>query len=376
MGILPQTLQQTLQQTKTSLLEKKLLFSRIGKLESLPLPSPSLLNISTVLKSNPSDSTAITDVIQHDHVMLAQLLRLFYSTFPGVEAESIQTIVEMLAPEQLRTLSYIPRMLESFESGEEQEWNHSYSVKILMESLLADNEVENPALITAAHLHDIGKNVLRDWSPKKYKIIETHAQSSQNIPFYKLEDAVLQTNHAEVGGELLKNWNFPEAVWKPVAQHHDETVPEEYVFETALLQFVNWTDCRARGIECEPPSKDLLTAAGIQEIDSEGYLEAQKNLIANLRAANAGAIRKNMLNDLINAEHAASLAENAASGAPEKAEMEENLRSAALAAQQEVAEETAAEAEGPFDPGCYQAASMPGSVAKREAELLRKMGLK
>ncbi len=367
----------TLTTSRTALLEKRLLFARIRKLESLPLPSYSMLELSAIMKHHPGDFAALASAIGHDHVVLAQLWRLFYRVYPDMEPASVQSAVEMLQAEQLMTLLHIPRMLDSFGAMEEMEWNHSYSCRILMESILEDNGIVNPQLILAAHLHDIGKNVFRDWAPKKYTIVEKHAESSKNVPLYKLENAVLQTNHAEVGAELLKSWGFSEAVWKVVAQHHshEENLPEEYLFETALLQFVNYVDCRVRGIPCDPPNKKLMTAAHIAEIDENGYIGTQRTLIEKLRAGNAGAIRKNILNALVAAEKAA----NKLTGVDVKPDEDfQEMAEIQQAAEQELAglEEPAEEHHVEVDPENYHPGSVPSATAKREEELLRKMNLK
>ncbi len=382
MTSLPQTPQQS---SRTAQLEKKLLFSRIQKLESLPLPSYSMLELSAILKNQPADFAAIAATIGHDHVVLAQLWRLFYKAYPNVEPTSAQAAVEMLPEERLKSLLYVPRMLDSFDAMEEMEWNHSYTCRILMESILEDNGIVNPQLILAAHLHDIGKNVFRDWSPKKYKIVEKHAESSKNVPLYKLETAVLQTNHAEVGAELLKAWGFAEPVWKVVAQHHnhEDQLPEEYLFETALLQFVNYIDCRVREIPCDPPTKKLMNAARIAEIDESGYIGTQRALIEKLRAGNAGAIRKNMMNELIAAESAAQILTgidmDPCDVNEEEAELSEIEKAAAEitgvnlnAGSPEEEEEEMPKA----DPETYHPESVPASISKREEELLHKMGLK
>lgn len=367
--------QQAIPQTKISTLEKKMLFARIAKLESLPLPSYSMLELSNVLKGEVGDVDAIAASIAHDHVLLAQVYRLFYQTYPGVQPVSLTQIVETLPGDQLKSLIYVPRQLDSFEHTEEVEWNHSYSCKILMQSILEDNEIESPDLIVAAHLHDIGKNVFRDWSPKKYKLVENHAESSNNVPIYRLEDAVLQTNHAEVGAELLKAWDFPESIWMVVANHHKDQVPEKYPFETALLQFVNWIDCKARGIECEAPTKELMLAAGIEEIDADGYTQAQKNLIANLKSGNAGSIRKNVLNELLAAEQAALSVVAGKSGT--ESQQENQPEAAEQPEQPAKEEETGEQEEEEFDAEKYiAAASIPSNMAQREEELLRKMKLK
>ena len=289
---------------KTSQLEQKLLLARIKELESLPLPSCTMLELSTILKADPIDLNAVANCFAHDHVMLAQMLRIFYRSFPGVNPTSPLDAVAMLPIDRIQSLTYIPHILETFGDREEQEWNHAYSCRILMESILDDNGIDNPELIRAAHLHDIGKNVFRDWSPKKYKLVENHADASREVPLYKLENAVLQIDHAKAGAELLKAWGFSEAVWRVVEQHHnhDDDPPETFVFETALLQFVNYIDCKVRGIPCEPPSAKLMKKARIAEIDEEGYLGSQKALIDRLRANDNEAIRKSVVTKMLELE--------------------------------------------------------------------------
>lgn len=426
---------------KTSELEKKLLQARIKELEYLPLPSCTMLELSTILKTEPNNQEAIANCFAHDHVMLAQMLRIFYRSFPGVNPNSPLDAVAMLPLDRIHTLTYAPHILETFGEREEQEWNHAYTCRILMESILDDNGIDDPRLIRAAHLHDIGKNVFRDWSPKKYKLVEKHAESSREVPLYKLENAVLQIDHAHAGAELLKAWGFSEEVWQVVAQHHnhDDDPPENYVFETALLQFVNYIDCKVRGIPCEPPSQKLMKKARIAEIDEEGYLGAQKALIERLRANDNEAIRKSVIAKMVEAEKqaqeaaAAALAAEAARAevqeeaaetpqevipveapapaaaeAPQEALQEEaakkeengiafspRFRSASLsisagngftpAAAPATPEESLSSAlnaednimDNPeFDPEQYSSSAVPASTAKKEEELLKKMGLK
>ena len=400
---------------KTSQLEQKLLQARIKELESLPLPSCTMLELSTILKTDPIDLNAVANCFAHDHVMLAQMLRIFYRSFPGVNPTSPLDAVAMLPIDRIQSLTYIPHILETFGDREEQEWNHAYSCRILMESILDDNGIDNPELIRAAHLHDIGKNVFRDWSPKKYKLVENHADSSREVPLYKLENAVLQIDHAKAGAELLKAWGFSEAVWRVVEQHHnhDDDPPETFVFETALLQFVNYIDCKVRGIPCEPPSAKLMKKARIAEIDEEGYLGSQKALIDRLRANDNEAIRKSVVTKMlelekqIQAQQAAEAAaaepveeiEEEPAPAPEPEKKEERgiafsprFRSASFSISagngftpaptpeeslsSALNEEDDVLGNPDFDPEQYNSSDVPSSTAKKEEELLQKMGLK
>lgn len=394
---------------KPSQLEQKLLQARIKELESLPLPSCTMLELSTILKTEPVDLTAVANCFAHDHVMLAQMLRIFYRSFPGVNPTSPLDAAAMLPIDRIQTLTYVPHILETFGDREVQEWNHAYSCRILMESILDDNGIDNPELIRAAHLHDIGKNVFRDWSPKKYKLVENHANASSEVPLYKLENAVLQIDHAKAGAELLKAWGFSEAVWRVVEQHHnhDDDPPETFVFETALLQFVNYIDCKVRGIPCEPPSAKLMKKARIAEIDEEGYLGSQKALIDRLRANDNEAIRKSVVVKMLEQEKLAQAQQTAEE--PETPAAEETVSEPEKKEEQGIAfsprfrsasfsisagngftpavtpEESLSSAldeaddvlENPdFDPEQYSSSDVPASTAKKEEELLRKMGLK
>ena len=394
---------------KTSQLEQKLLQARIKELESLPLPSCTMLELSTILKTEPVDLTAVANCFAHDHVMLAQMLRIFYRSFPGVNPTSPLDAAAMLPIDRIQTLTYVPHILETFGDREVQERNHAYSCRILMESILDDNGIDNPELIRAAHLHDIGKNVFRDWSPKKYKLVENHANASSEVPLYKLENAVLQIDHAKAGAELLKAWGFSEAVWRVVEQHHnhDDDPPETFVFETALLQFVNYIDCKVRGIPCEPPSAKLMKKARIAEIDEEGYLGSQKALIDRLRANDNEAIRKSVVVKMLEQEKLAQAQQTAEE--PETPAAEETVSEPEKKEEQGIAfsprfrsasfsisagngftpavtpEESLSSAldeaddvlENPdFDPEQYNSSDVPASTAKKEEELLRKMGLK
>lgn len=394
---------------KPSQLEQKLLQARIKELESLPLPSCTMLELSTILKTEPVDLTAVANCFAHDHVMLAQMLRIFYRSFPGVNPTSPLDAAAMLPIDRIQTLTYVPHILETFGDREVQEWNHAYSCRILMESILDDNGIDNPELIRAAHLHDIGKNVFRDWSPKKYKLVENHANASSEVPLYKLENAVLQIDHAKAGAELLKAWGFSEAVWRVVEQHHnhDDDPPETFVFETALLQFVNYIDCKVRGIPCEPPSAKLMKKARIAEIDEEGYLGSQKALIDRLRANDNEAIRKSVVVKMLEQEKLAQAQQTAEE--PETPAAEETVSEPEKKEEQGIAfsprfrsasfsvsagngftpavtpEESLSSAldeaddvlENPdFNPEQYSSSDVPASTAKKEEELLRKMGLK
>jgi hypothetical protein len=153
---------------------------------------------------------------------------------------------------------------------------------MLMGNFIRENELPGINILPMAMLmHDLGKVVLRRFSPKKYKVARQHA-IEENTPSFMVENAMLQINHAEVGGVLLAKWDSADEIVKPVLQHHTAEVPEDFVFETALVQFVNWVDCSCRRIACFEPARELMNAAGIEEIDKNYWLNKHARLIETL----------------------------------------------------------------------------------------------
>jgi putative nucleotidyltransferase with HDIG domain len=128
-------------------------------------------------------------------------------------------------------------------------------------------------------IHDIGKQVLHLLEPEICNDSIALAKKMM-IPRSMAERDYLNLTHADIGARLLKEWNFPEKFIKPIQYHHSSNIPEEYILETALIQFVNWVDCHVRGIPAKPLNKKTMEAAGIEEIDTEYWISRHKKIVA------------------------------------------------------------------------------------------------
>jgi len=85
-------------------------------------------------------------------------------------------------------------------------------------------------------LMDIGILALAECEPERYaKVWDLQSRSGNRL--HLLEEEVLGTHHAEVGGYLLGRWNLPIPVTTAIRHHHDpETLPESH---RALLPLVH-----------------------------------------------------------------------------------------------------------------------------------------
>jgi hypothetical protein len=216
--------------------------------------------------------------------MVAQILKLVNSGFYGLRktVESVEHAISLLGIINIKQVVYSASIMEFFSDDEQLEWNHSYSSSMLMGHFIRENELPGINILPMAMLmHDLGKVVLRRFSPKKYKVARQHA-IEENTPSFMVENAMLQINHAEVGGVLLAKWDSADEIVKPVLQHHTAEVPEDFVFETAR------GPVRQLGGLLLPPyrlfraARELMNAPGIEEIDKNYWLNKHARLIETL----------------------------------------------------------------------------------------------
>ena len=66
-----------------------------------------------------------------------------------------------------------------------------------------------------------------------------HRAKTAEIPLFQAERDVYDTDHAEVGAELLKAWGLPESLIEVVGCHHEPGRAENNVMDTALVHIAN-----------------------------------------------------------------------------------------------------------------------------------------
>ena len=92
-----------------------------------------------------------------------------------------------------------------------------------------------------------------------------------------------QIDHSEAAAVLMRKWAMSESLIEPVLWHHRyEEIPKQYILETALVQFVDWVDSKARDIllPFQGPSPGLLNAAGIGELNKIHWVTTQRKTIS------------------------------------------------------------------------------------------------
>ncbi len=260
--------------------ERKTLMYQVRKIEDLPLPARNAVAFRTLFRKQKLDKLDAALVFDHGYVLFSQVLKRIFQSGGLAEDSRVPSpaeALELIGFEDMCALLQELPVIDSFMDAEKEDWEHASSCRILVQHLLRTNGIDMPHIITAVRVHDIGHNAFREIVPKRHAII--NSQRERNISRHRLEENLLNLTHAEAGGILLEHWGYPPEVWKPVSYHHNEDVPPDYQFETAILQFVDWIDGAARNRPVDKPLRPILECAGLADLDPEPWIKIQRRVI-------------------------------------------------------------------------------------------------
>jgi putative nucleotidyltransferase with HDIG domain len=114
------------------------------------------------------------------------------------------------------------RPCAGYDLGENELWNHSVAAALAAERLSRYAMRPIPgAAFTAALVHDVGKLVLDRHLDAATADRIWRLTREESLAYVDAERRVLGTDHAEIGGQIARHWNFPEALVQAIERHHD-----------------------------------------------------------------------------------------------------------------------------------------------------------
>lgn len=87
--------------------------------------------------------------------------------------------------------------------------------------------------------------------------------SQDEIPIFEAEHSVMGFDHADVGGELAREWKLPPLLEECIAYHHCIAKAQNYPRETALVHIAN--------IIAQMAEIDSLDPADVAPIDPSAW---------------------------------------------------------------------------------------------------------
>lgn len=218
----------------------------LRSLKNLP-PFPMVAQRTLLLLNKPEVSIQeLVEVVKFDPAITANILRISNSAYFGLRREihSLQQALLLLGTQELLKIviaSGATRLFSAPTPGYFTErqglWRHSVSCALMVDLLCRELSLPDHATgFTAGLMHDIGKVVLSLFVEQKFhEIMEVVEQ--QGVSFQAAEKIILGVDHAEMGGEMARMWDFPDRLRLAITYHHLDK-PEAYTDDLILLVYL------------------------------------------------------------------------------------------------------------------------------------------
>jgi len=224
----------------------------------------------------------LVEVVKFDPAITANILRISNSAYFGLRREihSLHQALLLLGTQELLKIiiaSGATRLFSAPTPGYFTErqglWRHSVSCALMVDVLARELSLPDQATgFTAGLMHDIGKIVLSLFVEQKFhEIMEVVEQ--QGVSFQAAEKIILGVDHAEMGGEMARMWDFPDRLRLAITYHHLDK-PEAYTDDLILLVYLADILCLMFGQDL---GSDGLAYTGYPEVLRHFHLR-ERNL--------------------------------------------------------------------------------------------------
>ncbi len=215
--------------------DRRLLEGLCGPPYEIPALSASVTGVLKAIDDELSGAQEIADAAASDPSLAARVLGLANSSAYnplGQPCDDLRDAVSRLGLEELRGIVLVMGVVETFSSiegpfSQTAFWKHSITTGIAAGVIAGCAEKlehgvrpgENP-YFTAGLVHDIGILALIWFQGGRYvDVLDEWQKGSDRL--IDCERRAFTTNHAEVGGALIRTWGLPDHIACAVEYHHD-----------------------------------------------------------------------------------------------------------------------------------------------------------
>ena len=195
----------------------------------LPVCPTVFMRLTTDLKAPTIHNIELVEVMSSDPGLTAKVLKAANSAFygPTRNIRSVEQAIVRIGYDEVWSIAVAAKGKEMFEgAGADAHffsmlWDHSLKTGVFARALAKRliSQCQDDAYFTAGILHDFGKLLFAQLD-KRY-VAATRLGQVHGEDLTRLEYDMFGTDHATLGGELLKYWKLPELIVEPVARHHD-----------------------------------------------------------------------------------------------------------------------------------------------------------
>ncbi|WP_415903163.1 HDOD domain-containing protein [Neptuniibacter sp. QD29_5] len=273
------------------LLNRSSLQTYVSTVGCLPSPPSMYRQLTEAVNSDVADLTEISEIIEQDPSVVAQIMKQVNSAFFGFSRQisDLREAISLLGVRNLRSMALSSQLNNQFKEG--QDWDQFSFEKMGQRSLLvarlaqaisrragASKAVQDQAFL-AGLLHDLGVMIMAAHDPVQYKKLINYSVKKQK-PIYLVEKAACGFFHGEVAAALLALWNLPPQVVEAVMLHHVPHLSSSKEFSP--LTAVHVADAMLPSVDVAGEC-DLASSLSLRYLDQVGVMDEvpQWRIVAN-----------------------------------------------------------------------------------------------
>ncbi|MDK3158844.1 HDOD domain-containing protein [Kamptonema cortianum] len=198
----------------------------------LPALPTVVMQVVQATEKETATTTEIEDLLVADAAITTKLLKVVNSAYFGLPRQivNVNQTIAILGMHQVRNLVMSIGVLSAFNSPspriievQKQFWQQAFAAASCAENIgkhkgLGKKDLET--IFVGSLLHDVGKLFLFTLFNLPYQEVLKESVNRRE-PVESVEQRVLGTTHAELGGILAERWNFPEILIEMIRFHHE-----------------------------------------------------------------------------------------------------------------------------------------------------------
>lgn len=193
-----------------------------GDLPAMPVVASKVMQL---VEDELATAAELARVVASDPAVAARIMKISNSPLYGCQrqTQTLSGAIMLMGFNTLKSLVVVAYLRDVFKPiglTEKMLWEHSLGAALAARTIAGEiRKVHPEQAFLAGLLHDIGKLIMHNHDRGKFHMV-IERYYNEGICFEEAEKSVYSYTHAQLGGCVLKKWNFPEALVTAVMQHH------------------------------------------------------------------------------------------------------------------------------------------------------------
>jgi putative nucleotidyltransferase with HDIG domain len=261
--------------------ELEVMIMTASDLPTIPVVATKVMQL---IESESATAEELAKVVASDPAVAARVLKISNSSFYGCQRQ-IQTLshaIVVLGFGTLKSLvvaASVKQVYQPYGLTEKMLWEHSFGAGLAARIIAKKTRlVSEEEAFLGGLFHDIGKIIMNTMNSTQFQDAMQRCYND-GITFEEAERQVYNYTHSEVGGLVIKKWNFPDMLMYAVLNHHAPSFSEDedaYQIDLACVVGLANLMCHKVGIGIREPNDelDLMQTIPVQKLGlSEQHIE-------------------------------------------------------------------------------------------------------